>query len=115
MNHVTRKDAAELTGKSVDTLRRYAREGKLPNSQKSEGGEVLIAVHDLVALGLVDVVDATRPDEIVGRRKLERDLVSAKHDLDLAHARIASLEAHVDAQREEIDFLRGLVEARRAA
>ncbi len=115
MNYLTRKEAAELTGKSYDTMRRYGRDGRLPNSSMSDDGEVLIAVHDLIALGLIDVVDATRSDEIVGRRKLERDLSDKEHELDLSNARIASLEARIDAQRAEIDFLRGLVEARRAA
>ena len=50
---LTRAEAAELCGRSVDTLRRHQREGRLPGVRRHDG-VTLIPVRDLVTAGLLD-------------------------------------------------------------
>jgi hypothetical protein len=52
--YVTQEDAAALCGRSYDTIRRYRRQNRLPNSRSRADGVIEVAVADLVAVGLLD-------------------------------------------------------------
>ena len=57
--HLSKPDGAALCAKSEDTLRRYDRQGKLPNTELRDG-KTFYAVADLVAAELLDPSALTR-------------------------------------------------------
>jgi hypothetical protein len=80
----TLRQAADLTGKSVDTLRRYNRDGKLPGAGPIPGDRtrtIYIPSAALVAAGLIaaDALAAGEPEAVIARRAAERQRDS-EHD-----------------------------------
>ena len=108
--YVTQHEAAELTGLSYDTIRGDRKKGKLPNSRSRADGTVEVSVADLVACGRLDPL-AVGGDlgDTLGRSRLERDLVTARHELDVARTRLEHLQDQLTHQRDEIAHLRRTV------
>lgn len=52
--------AAKQTGVSVWTLKRHCHDGRLPHARSSEGGKVLVAIEDVLALLRGFAVDARK-------------------------------------------------------
>lgn len=103
---LTRKEAAALCGRSVTTIRRYQREGKLP--KETADGRVVVTAADLVACGLLDpsaraeaLTTPVVPDQAsVAIDRTEVAVLTAK--LEAAEVRITELHS-------EVGFLRSLV------
>jgi len=85
------REAADLTDKSVDTLRRRVKSGKLPGAGADEAdptGTIFIPASALIAAGLL------RPEQLAqgSRRKSSpaaRTVVRARAAIDLVGERIA--------------------------
>ena len=113
--HVTQREAELLCGKDYDTIRRYRRNGKLPNSRTRPDGTVEVAIADLVACGLLDPMAATTDlGSVVATTRAERDLTQIRQDLVVAQERNAQLEVRLAEHRDEIAFLRQALSASRA-
>ena len=112
--YLSQQDAAAVCNVSRDTIRRYRRDRKLPNS-RTEGGIVEVAVADLVAAGLLDPLAAGEAPESAGRSRSVRDLVVARLELAVASARLEVLGERLEAAGAEIAFLRSLVQKTQAA
>lgn len=108
--YLTRREAAALCGRHVDSIRRAEKKGLLPHTREREDSTIEVAVADLVAAGLLDPL-AARGDvsELAGRNRAERDLTAARQELAVADARLAGLTDRVTRQDEEIAFLRALL------
>jgi len=108
--HVTQHQAADLTGKSYDTLRRLRRQGKLPNSRERSNGVIELALSDLVDTGLLNPL-ATLGDvtEVVTRSRTERDLLEARQELALQRSRNEALTETIARVEGEVAYLRDLV------
>ncbi|KQW45056.1 hypothetical protein ASC77_19945 [Nocardioides sp. Root1257] len=115
---MTKKEAAQATGASVDTIKRRIEDGTLSTFPR-EGdnrGTLLIPVTELVAAGLLGA-DALRDvAETVATAKHGREagaLETARQDLALQvaalQARVTGLEAQLAGAVDERDFLRGLI------
>jgi len=108
--YLNQHDAADLCGKSYDTIRRYRREGTLPNSRTRGDGTVQVAVADLVACGLLDPLVASGPvGELADRSRSARDLVLVRQELAVATVRIEALTERLSSADAEVAFLRGLL------
>ena len=107
--YISRAEAAIRCGKSKDTIRKYQRDGKLPNSKLLDG-VTMIAVSDLVAANLLDPLADTTDvfAKFANQSKTDRELT------DLAAA-LAVLQAQYDAACHENTFLRELLMNRPAA
>ena len=105
--YLTQDEAAVACGKSKDSIRRYRREGRLPNSRQRPDGTAEVAVSDLVTAGLLDpllgMADVT---EFAGRSRAERDLVAARHELAMVGSRLDAAREALHSAGEQIDFMR---------
>lgn len=109
--HVTQHEAADLTGKSYDTLRRLRRQGKLPNSRERSDGVIELALSDLVEIGLFNPLAAAGDvTEVVSRSRSERDLLEARQELALQRSRNQALEESLARVEGEVTYLRDLLE-----
>lgn len=96
---LTRKAAAVVCGISLDTLRRYDREGKLPGRSVGDDGAAYYPVADLVTAGLLDpLVAAGSVAEVAGRSRVERDLAAPRLELAVARAHIVELSVGTAAR-----------------
>ena len=82
--YLNASEAAELTGKSLPTIRHYLTSGKLPNATQRPKGKVkvwVIPLTDLQAAGLLDKVSGSKqPSEA---EKSEFRTQALEHQLDL--------------------------------
>ena len=114
--YLTRLEAAEVCGCSVDTLRRDERTGQLPNCRARADGVIEISIADLVACGRLDPLSATAPlSDIATKSRIERELLETRQTLALRDAHVEALRGEVQrVERElkradgEIHFLRDL-------
>lgn len=101
---INRRTAAVLCGCSVYTLRRYDRDGKLPNRRVGDDGVVLYPAADLVAAGLLD------PTSVPGGPGIDRSSNAAPTDLRRrlaeVEARNAELTARLARAEDEVAFWR---------
>ncbi len=105
--------AAIATGKSNPTIRKYLREGKLPNATESNNGNsktVSIPLTDLVAAGLMDTVSSapqtpTDPirDLIDQVQEAKESLARVKLELELTKERLADYKSFVQLQQRQIE------------
>lgn len=108
--HVTQHQAADLTGKSYDTVRRLRRQGKLPNSRERSDGVIELAVSDFVETDLLNpLAAAAEAIEAVSRSRTERDLFEARQELALAMNRNDSLTETLARAEGEVAHLRDLL------
>jgi hypothetical protein len=99
----TLRQAADLVGKSIDTLRRYYRDGKLPGAGPLPGdptGTIYIPGAALVAAGLLsaDALADGEPEAVIAARTAERER-------DAAHDELVTLRADNAALRRELTRL----------
>lgn len=99
---LTRRQVAELTGKNIDTLRRWQCNLKLATRQHLTTGEVMLSAAELCKHGLIDPAQATLPEQSIARSRAERDLADARRQL-------AQLEAITERLADEVAFLRSVV------
>lgn len=106
-------EAAEITGKSTKTMRRWASAGKV-GAQKDESGQWFLRRGDLIAL---EPAAASRAelevltDELQSTRRLFHDLAN---DLATARERAGKAEATAEALQAERDRLAAELEAERS-
>jgi len=107
---LTQGEAADVCHKSYDTIRRYRRQGRLPNSRTRADGTVEVAVADLVAAGLLDAL-ATSGDvaEAASRSRTERDLAATRQERDVLRERCEGLLERLERADGEIAFLRSML------
>jgi hypothetical protein len=106
--YLTRREAAAVCGRHIDTIRRAERDGLA--SRKRPDGTIEIAVADLVEFGLLDpLVDTTDIAGAVAQSRVERERDEALQALAVELTRNELLEARVADLRDETAFLRGLV------
>jgi hypothetical protein len=112
----SRKDAAALcgSGASVDTLKRAAKAGKLPNSRRRPG-----CPNDTVEIALTDLIDAgfytpsvsdDEPDARIRRVRDERRIEELTAELHRARATAEAVQEHNTFLKAEIRQLHKLVE-----
>ena len=97
-----RQTVAELTGKSVDTVRRWQRNLKLSTKLHPTTGEVMLSAAELCAHGLIDPAQAALPEQSIARSRTERDLVDARR-------RLEQLEVLNERLVDEVGFLRTML------
>ena len=86
--YLTQDEAAAACGKAKDTIRRYRRDGRLPNSRPRPDSTVEVAVSDLVGANLLDRLLATADvSEIATRSRVECDLIAARQDFAVVESR----------------------------
>ncbi|MGN6333308.1 MAG: radical SAM protein [Motilibacteraceae bacterium] len=100
---LTLRQAAELTGKSVDTLRRYYRDGRLPGAGPRPGDptqQIYIPLDALVQVGLLgaDALAQGEPEAVLARKAAERER-------DAEHDELVTLRAETTLQRRELNRL----------
>lgn len=105
------KEAAELCGRSYDTIRRYRKAGRLGECRQENPGdhsaEWLVPVAGLVAAGLLDPVAAgSDPEAVLGRREAERLYEVARLELERTRAELESARALAAEREAEIRHLR---------
>jgi hypothetical protein len=111
--YLTRQEAAEICGCSVDTLRRDERASKLPNCRARGDGVVEIAIADLVACGRLDPFAATAPlHDIATKGRTERELADARHLLAVKDVQIEAFGLRAKSADEEVAFLRSVLRQR---
>jgi hypothetical protein len=111
--YLTRQEAAQVCGLSVDTLRRDERAGKLPNSRARVDGVVEIATADLVACGRLDPLSATAPlHDIATKGRTERELADARQLLAVRDVQIDAFALRAQSADEEIAFPRSILRQR---
>ena len=101
----TLREAADLTDKSADTLRRWVKNGKLPGAGSDLGdptGTIHIPASALIAVGLLAAKQLTdgEPEAVLGRRRAERER-------DADHDELITLRAEKAALHREKQLLRG--------
>jgi hypothetical protein len=107
-----RKEAAAICGRSVTTIRRYQRDGKLPAEVKD--GCTRYTQADLVACGLLKVVPAVAPLQAVPALPVEPTAVQASTDVAVLVAKLEAAETRIGELTGEVTFLRSLVSGRAA-
>ncbi len=114
--YLTRRDAAAACGCHVDTIRRAEAANRLPNRRARADGTIEIPVADLVGAGLLDPLAAGDGlPELVTRSRSERDLLDARQQVAVRDVTINELRVQLEVARDEIAFLRRLVDPRRVA
>ena len=107
---LTQEEAADVCRKSYDTIRRYRRQGRLPNSRTRADGTVEVAVADLVATGLLDALANTGDvTEAASRSRTERDLAAMRQELNVLRERNEGLLERLERADGEIAFLRSML------
>jgi hypothetical protein len=94
----TRKEAADLCGVSVDTIKRAVTSGRLPNAVRSAlpAGVWTIPMGDLVTAGMYDASAADVAPEVAIRS------TRAERELDEARLRVGRLEVEVEMLTREM-------------
>ncbi|MGN6244357.1 MAG: helix-turn-helix domain-containing protein [Motilibacteraceae bacterium] len=100
---LTLRQAAELTGKSVDTLRRYYRDGRLPGAGPRPGDptqQIYIPLDALAQIGLLgaEALAQGEPEAVLARKAAERER-------DAEHDELVTLRAETAVQRRELNRL----------
>jgi DNA-binding transcriptional MerR regulator len=97
--YLNASEAAELTGKSLPTIRHYLATGKLPNATQRPKGKVkvwVIPLTDLQAAGLLDKVSGSKQPS----------------DTELSQFRTQALEHQLDLLQTELRLTRELLAER---
>lgn len=106
---LTQKQAAELAGCSLDTIRRYRRDGKLGVCRQDQlaSNAWMIPLSGLATAGLYTPSDDEDPVELLGQRRAERDLATAATDLAVERARREQLELRIrDLTRQNDELVK---------
>jgi len=103
----TIREAADLADVSTDTVRRRYRAGLLPGAGTDEGdptGTIYIPHEALVTAGLVrpDTAAATEPDDVIGRRRAERERDADHDELVTLRAENAGLLAQLELLQADL-------------
>ena len=107
---LTQEEAADACAKSYDTIRRYRRLGRLPNSRTRVDGTVEVAVADLVMAGLLDALASTSDvATVVARSRVERNLAASREECTVLRTRCEGLLERVERADGEIAFLRSML------
>ena len=99
---LTRNQVATLTGKHVDTVRRWQRDNNLSAKTDPATGEVMLSAAELVQHGRIDPLQAVQPEQTIARSRVERELAEARREL-------VQLEAVNQRLVDEVEFLRTMV------
>jgi hypothetical protein len=105
--------AAEATGKTAPTIRKYYRAGKFPNAVERFNGKIkLVSIPhlDLVAAGLMDKVSSPPQPPIDPIRELidqvqeyREALARAKIELEVTKERLQDYKSFVQLQQRQIE------------
>lgn len=103
-------EAGDLVGKSVDTMRRYYRAGRLPGAGPLAGdptGTIYIPAAALVAAGLIsaEALADGEPRAVIAARAAERERDAAHDELITLRADNAALRRELTRRDEENDRL----------
>ena len=105
----TRKQAAALTGLSVDTVERRQDAGELPNWRRRPGcrnGTVEYPLSDLIEAGLyTPPADGEEPEEAIRRVRDRERILELTAELADARARAEAHERTVEALTKQVDRL----------
>lgn len=108
--YLTQDEAASVCARSRDTIRRYRRAGRLPNSRQRPDGTVEICVSDLVAANLLNPLTAMGDvTEVAARTRVERDLAAARQELAVLQTRYEGLLERLEHAAVENEFLRSML------
>ena len=127
--HTTRytiAEAADLTGWSSDTIRRRYRAGLLPGAGPDEGDPtrtIRLPHEALISAGLLAAgTEAAEPEDVIGRRRAERERDAAREELKALRAERDSwavqrdlLEAQLRSATKLAQTLASALERGRAA
>ena len=107
----TLRQAADLTNKSVDTLRRRIKDGKLPGAGKDPGdptGTIYIPASALLAAGLLAAEQLADggPEAVIARCRAERERDADHDELLTLRAEKAALHREIELLREDVAHLR---------
>ena len=107
----TLREAADLTGKSVDTLRRWCKEGELPGAGKDPAdptGAWYIPASALLAAGKIsaDQLADGESEAVIARRRAERERDADHDELLTLRAEKAALHREIELLREDVAHLR---------
>ncbi len=87
----TLREAADLTNKSVDTLRRWGKAGKLPGAGKEPADPT---------------GTSGEPEAVIARRRAERERDADHDELLTLRAEKAALHREIELLREDVAHLR---------
>ena len=109
----TLRQAADLTGKSVDTLRKWKRAGKLAGVAPLDGdttGTLYVSASALLVAGLLTAEQLAdgEPEAVIARRRAERERDADHDELLTLRAEKAALHREIELLREDITHLRKL-------
>lgn len=104
---ITRRDAADLADRSIDTIRRAEKKHEFTERYDATTKEKLLSVVELVRYGVIDPCQATVPESSMTRSRVERD------NSDL-RSKLAQLNAVNERLQDEIAFLRDALMGRAA-
>ncbi|WP_448640913.1 helix-turn-helix domain-containing protein [Geodermatophilus sp. URMC 63] len=107
----TLREAADLINESVDTLRRWVEDGRLPGAGKDPGdptGTIYIPASALFAAGLLtaEQVADGEPEAVIARRRAERERDADHDELLTLRAEEAALHREIELLREDVAHLR---------
>jgi hypothetical protein len=109
----TLRQAADLTGKSIDTLRRWIKDDKLPGAGKDPAdptGAWYIPASALRAAGLITAEQLAdgEPEAVIARRRAERERDADHDELLTLRAEKAALHRELELLREDVAHQRKL-------
>jgi hypothetical protein len=107
----TLRQAADLTGKSIDTLRRRIKAGELPGAGKDPAdptGTWYIPASALIAAGLIagEQFADGEPEAVIARRRAERERDADHDELLTLRAEKTALHREIELLREDVAHLR---------
>lgn len=103
----TLRQAADLTHKSIDTLRRWTKNGKLPGAGPDASdptGTIYIPASALIAAGLLTAEQLTdgESEAVLARRQAERDRAADHDELVTLRAEKAMLHRENQLLRDQL-------------
>lgn len=106
----TLQDAADLCGKSHDTIKRRRNAGAFPNARQRPGdrnGTWEIPLQDLVAAGLYELAPggAADADESIRQVRDDRELVETRAELIRERAQREAMDQLMSELRRQVSFL----------
>jgi hypothetical protein len=109
----TLRQAADLTGKSIDTLRRRVKNGKLPGAGSDANdptGTIYIPASALLAARLISAEQLAdgEPEAVIAGRRAERERDADHDELLTLRAEKAALHREIELLREDVAHLRKL-------
>jgi hypothetical protein len=118
-NWLTQKEAAQLTGVSVDTIQRRRKDGRLGACRQHPlSGAWLVPLSGLIDADLYTPTDED-PREVLDQGRTARDLAEAVKALEVEQVRSEQLQLRIDELTRQNDqllkLLRPTRDARRAA